>query len=59
MKLSELAKEWPFRINDWPPFPDLRKWTPDTVHPLRFKFWELEDYRVTLVSGGTIWLGKR
>lgn len=56
MKLNQLSELWPYRIN-------LHNngcmWTPDSISDIRSLFWYLEDYKVSSVSGGSIWLVKK
>jgi hypothetical protein len=65
MTLAEWAKGWPYLVN-WHPriplAPDYWMWTPDTGragYDYRALAWALSDYRVTSVSGGSIWFRKR
>lgn len=70
MTLAEWAVDWPYRVN-WHPCiplaPDYWMWTPD-AGPLHSDYagrshralvWSLSDYRVTAVSGGSIWFRRR
>lgn len=63
MNLTQWAKNWPYTVNPFHDSTDIM-WTPDTseyrVNPqYRALAWSLDDYRVTSVSGGSIWFCKR
>lgn len=69
MTLQQWAKGWPYRVIAFRPTnaetgahtgPETGAMvTPDTVHPSRAEAWHLTDYRVSSVSGGSIWFVRR
>jgi hypothetical protein len=56
MTLAEWAKGWPYVVRPLKDG-DTAVFTPDSAHDeaYRAKAWHLSDYRVSSVSGGSIW----
>lgn len=58
MTLAEWAEKWPYLVRE---HPSGAMHTPDTTiaTTVRSLAWQLTDYRVSSVAGGTIWFTKR
>lgn len=60
MTLQEWSKLWPYTVQQHKLG---AMWTPDTslirYGTIRRQAWSLSDYRVSSVSGGSIWFTKR
>lgn len=58
MTLAEWAQGWPHTVQQ---HPNGGMWTPDTYDNGHYRFlaWQLLDYRVSSVTGGSIWFTPR
>jgi hypothetical protein len=59
LTLAEWAEGWPYTVSESKS--EGLKWVPDSIidESYRAKAWQLKDYRVSSVSGGSIWFVKR
>lgn len=59
MKLTDMHARWPYRIAEWHANDGTVYHTADIVHPERYWLFRLDDYAVSSVCAGTIWLRRR